>query len=147
MATKKKTETKFDVKKLFADLGERAKGVRAKADARRGEIVEFNKGNLEALKAAGKIVVDGAKPLGKDAVANTRKQLDAVVANVKELKDVKGKKPAEVVKAQGEFAKAQLVAARDDTKAFGEAVVKLGKDAVEPLKGRVAAAKELAKAA
>ena len=131
---------KFDsakVKELFADVQEKAKAAREKADGRRAELVDFNKDNLEAVKAAGKIVAEGAKPLGKDAVANTRKQLDAVVANVKGLKDLKGKKAGEVVKAQGEFAKGQLVAARDDTKAFGQSVAKLAGAAVEPLKGRV----------
>ena len=130
------------VKALFADVNERAKAAREQVATRRDELAQFNKGNVDAFKAAGKIVVNGAKPLASDAVANTRKQLDAVVANVKELKDVKGKKPVEVVKAQGEFAKAQFAVARDDTKAFGEGFAKLGREAVAPLKGRVAAVRE-----
>ena len=127
------------VKGLFADVQGKAKVAREKADGRRAELVQFNKDNVEALKVAGKIVVDGAKPLANGAVANTRKQLDAVVANVK---DLKGKKPAELVKVQGEFAKAQFAVARDDTKAFGQSCAQLGREAVAPLKGRVAAVRE-----
>ena len=127
------------VKSLFADVNVRAKAAREQVATRRDEISQFNKGNVEALKAAGKIVVDGAKPLANDAVANTRKQLDAVVANVK---DLKGKKPAELVKVQGEFAKTQFAVARDDAKAFGESCRKLAGEAVSPLKTRVAAVRE-----
>jgi hypothetical protein len=131
------------VKVLFADVQEKAKVAREKADGRRAELVQFNKDNVEALKAAGKVMVEGAKPLANDAVANTRKQIDAVVANVK---DLKGKKPAELVKVQGEFAKAQFAVARDDAKAFGESCVRLGRDAVAPIKVRVAAVRERAAA-
>lgn len=127
------------VKGLFADVQGKAKVAREKVDVRRAELAEFNKGNVEAFKVAGKVFVEGAKPLANDAVANTRKQIDAVVANAKELK---GKKPAELVKGQGEFAKAQLAVARDDTKAFGQSCVQLGRSAVAPLKGRFEAVRE-----
>jgi hypothetical protein len=127
------------VKAVFADVNERAKAAREQVASRRDELAQFNKGNVEAFKVAGKVFVEGAKPLANDAVANTRKQLDAVVANVK---DLKGKKPAELVKVQGEFAKAQFAVARDDTKAFGQSFAQLGREAVAPLKGRVAAVRE-----
>lgn len=127
------------LKAVFADVSERAKTAREQAESRRAELAQFNKDNLEALKAAGKIVVDGVKPIANDAVTNTRKQLDAVVANVKDLKELKGKKPAEVVKAQAEVAKTQFNLALEDTKTFGQSVVKLAGEAVEPIKVRVAA--------
>jgi hypothetical protein len=132
------------VKAAFADVKERAEAARGQVASRRADFAEFNKGNVEALKAAGKIVVDGAKPLANEAVANTKKQLDAVVANVK---GVKGKKPAELVKGQGEFAKAQFAVVRDETKQFGQSVAKLAGDAVEPLKSRFASVRADLKAA
>lgn len=132
------------VKALFADVNTRAKAAREQVASRSADLIQFNKGNLEALRAAGKIVVDGSKPLAIDAVANTRKRLDAVVANVK---DLKGKTPAELVKAQTEFAKAQLAVARDESKAFSLAFVKLAGEAVEPLKSRFEAVRAEFKAA
>ena len=130
---------KARVKAAFADVQEKAKVARQKAEGRRAELVQFNKDNVEALKAAGKIVVEGAKPLANDTVANTRKRFDAVVANVKELQ---GKTPVELVKVQSEFAKTYTAMVRDDTKAFGQGFVKLAGEAVAPLKSRVAAVRE-----
>jgi hypothetical protein len=143
MASKFKIDS-ARVKEVFADVNERAKTAREQVATRRVEFTEFNKGNVEALKASGKILVTGAKPLASEAVANTRKQLGTIGDSVKSLK---GKKAAEALKLQREVAKSSFVSMRDETKLFGQAVAKLAGEAALPLKSRIAAVRAEQKAA
>ncbi|MET0252225.1 MAG: phasin family protein [Novosphingobium sp.] len=132
------TKFKFDSEKLksmFSDVGEKAKAARETVESRRDELAQFNKSNVEALKASGKILVDGAKPIATDVVANTRRQLGETAETVKSFK---GKKPAEMIKLQREASKVQMASVKAETKAFGEAVAKLVGEVVEPIKDRVA---------
>jgi hypothetical protein len=123
------------VKAMFADVNERAKTAREQVETRRDELVQFNKDNVDAIKASGKILAAGAKPLANEAVTNTRRQLGGLTETVKSFK---GKSAAELLKLNREAAKSTFASARADTKSFGESFAKLAGEAVQPIKGRVA---------
>lgn len=140
--TAKPAARKAAPKSAFAQLTARLEAAQDTLSDRRAGIVKFSNDNLEAFKASGQIVVKGARPLATEAVATTRRQLEAVVDSVKSLKGVKS--PVEAVKLQREAAKVALAAVRADTQAFGKSLTKLVGDAAAPLKDRVAAVRKLA---
>jgi hypothetical protein len=129
--TKKPTVDGSRAKALFADVAERAKNAREQAVAGRTKLVAFNKDNVEALKASGRIAGTGAKALGQEVVANVKREFAAVSDGPKNFSGVKS----------------CLEAARDDTKAFGQHLGKVAGDVVQPLKSRVAAVTAKPKAA
>ncbi|MET0179156.1 MAG: hypothetical protein ABW194_01575, partial [Novosphingobium sp.] len=77
------------VKAAFANVSDRSKAAREQLATRRDELVQFNKDNLEALQASGKIVVAGAKPLATDVVENTKRQLRTAGETVKTGRGIK----------------------------------------------------------
>ena len=123
------------VKAVIAEITERSKAAHEQLTAFSSELVQFNKDNLEALKASGKIFVEGAKPIANDVIANTKRQLDAATETMKSVQAADSM--AERIKLQREAAKASFEAYQADAKALSESVVKLVTDAAEPLKVRV----------
>jgi hypothetical protein len=128
------------VKAAVANVAERAKATREQLASRRAEFVQFSQDNLEALRASGKILADGVKPIADEVLAVTKRQLDAANETMKSVRAADS--TAERIKLQREATKASFEAYQADTKAFGQSVVKLMTDAVEPLKVRVQAARD-----
>ena len=106
---------------------------------------EFTKGNVEALVASGKILGQGVKALGEEAIADTRAALEAASADVKAAVAVKS--PAELVKLQGEVARRNLDTVVATTRKNSEALVKLANDVFAPLSARFTLAVEKVKKA
>lgn len=123
------------LKAAFAEAGERSKAAREQLVARRDELVQFNKDNLEAVKASGRIFAEGAKPLAEEVVANAKRQLATAGEVAKSFRAAKT--AAERLQLQRDAAKTSLAAVQADTKAFGQSVAKLVNDAAVPLKGRL----------
>jgi len=140
MATKK-TAPKNPTQ-VLAPFVARAKETQTKLAGRRAELVAFNHDNLAAFKAAGQALVSGAKPLAELAAGNARNQIQALRDSAASLKGVKS--PVEAFKLQVAANKAAVSAAREDTKAFGQAVAKLAGETAAPLKDRFAAVRKLA---
>lgn len=141
MATKK-TAPKGNRMQALAPFVARAKEAQAKLNGRRAELIAFNNDNLAAVKAAGQTFVAGAKPLAELAAGNARNQVQAFRDTAASLKGVKS--PIEAFKLQVAANKAALAAAREDTKAFGQAFFKLAGESAAPLKGRFTAVRKLA---
>ena len=141
MATKK-TAPNGKPTQAFAPLVARAKEAQAKLTGRRAKVVAFNNDNLAAVKAAGQAFAAGAKPLVELATGNARNQVQAFRETAASFKNVKS--PVEAFRLQVAANKAAVAAAREDTKAFGQAVVKLVGETAAPLKDRFAAVRKLA---
>ena len=141
MATKK-TVAKRNSMQAFAPFVARAKDAQAKLAGRRAELVAFNNDNLSAMKVASQAFVTGVKPLVELAAGNARNQVQAFRATAASFKGVKS--PTEAFKLQVAANKVAIATAREDTKAFGQAVVKLAGETGAPLKDRFAAVRKLA---
>jgi phasin family protein len=119
------------------------KNVQEKGTKLVSEIVEFNKGNFEAVVEAGKIGVKGAQEMGQHAANVSRKNWDATTAMVKQAAAVKS--PTDLFKLQGEFARAQFDGAVAEMSKSTEMFVKLAGEMFQPLQNRYAVAAEKVK--
>ena len=126
------------IKTAFSDIQGKAKTAYAKGTEVAGEAGAFTKGNVEALVESGKILTTGLKEMGTGLVAEGKGAFETLTADVKEL--VSAKTPADFFKLQSDLLRKQF----DATVAFNskqsEAVVKLAKEAVAPVSGRVSLA-------
>jgi len=71
----KTTEMTEDLKKFASEAQTKAKAAVAKGKVVLTDAGEFTKGNVEALVASGKILGQGVKALGEEAIADTRAAL------------------------------------------------------------------------
>ncbi|WP_416832810.1 MAG: phasin family protein [Erythrobacter sp.] len=146
MATAQKTDFTAQAKEMAADVQERVKGAYAKAGEFASEAGEFNKANLDAVVASGKIFFAGAQQLVRENVETGKTVVETVTEDVKKVASVKS--PTELMQLQGEIARRNF----DAVVSFGsqrtEAWVKLYNDAFAPISNRVSvAAEKVSKAA
>ncbi|UIP06749.1 phasin family protein [Erythrobacter sp. SDW2] len=133
-------------KTFAADAQTRLKGAYTKGSELAGEVVEFNKANLEAVVASGKVLAAGMQTMAREGFEESKKAAEVVTADVKALTAVKS--PTELVKLQGELARRNF----DAAVAFGskstEAWLKLANEAFAPISTRYSeAAEKFSKAA
>lgn len=134
MATKTKTDFTKTIKSAAADVQTKAKAVFAKGSEAASEVVEFSKGNVDAVVTSGKILGAGLKGLGETYVAEGKAAVETVTADVKQLAAVKS--PAEFVTAQGAILRKNFDHAIDFNTKTGETVLKLFDAAFAPLSAR-----------
>jgi phasin family protein len=120
-----------------------AKNVMEKGSKLVSEIVDFNKGNIEAVVEAGKIGVKGAQEMGQRTAEVSRKNWDATTAMVKQAAAVKS--PTDLFKLQGDFARAQFDVAVAEMSKSTEMFVKLAGEMFQPLQNRYAVAADKVK--
>ena len=130
---------------FFADIREKATEAAEKGKKLAADATEFNKANLEAMVAAGKIVATGAQELGKTNVEYAKKNFEELQAAVKEVTAVKS--PTDFVKLQGELARKGFDTAVAQGSKNTEALVKLANDMFQPISNRFAVAADLFKKA
>lgn len=147
MATTKTTTEDFAGKftSALTDAQGKAKAAFEKSQAAFGEYGEFNKGNLEALVASGKVLAAGLQDMGKAYVADAKSAFETLTADVKEVAAVKS--PTDFFKLQGEIVRRNFDAAVAAGSKNSEAIVKLAGDAFAPLSTRVSLAVEKVKQA
>lgn len=146
MATTKTTDFTATAKEMAADVQTRVKGAYAKTAELASEVTEFQKGNVEAVVASGKIFFNGAQDLVRDNVATTKTVVETVTTDAKKMMEVKS--PTELMQMQGELARRNF----DAIVSFGskrtEAWLKLTNEAFAPISNRVSiAAEKITKAA
>ncbi len=149
MATAKNAKTADftkTVKEAAADAQTRLKSVYDKGAEVSAEVVEFHKGNIEALVESGKILAAGAQDLGRTYVEDAKGAVETVTADVKKVAAVKS--PTELFQLQGEIARrnfdAAIAAASKNTETF----IKLANDAFAPVSTRLSlVAEKISKAA
>ena len=149
MATAKNAKTADftkTVKEAAADAQTRLKSVYDKGAEVGADVVEFHKGNIEALVESGKILAAGAQNLGRTYVEDAKGAVETVTADVKKVAAVKS--PSELFQLQGEIARrnfdAAIAAASKNTETF----IKLANDAFAPVSTRLSlVAEKISKAA
>ena len=149
MATAKNAKTADftkTVKEAAADAQTRLKSVYDKGAEVGADVVEFHKGNIEALVESGKILAAGAQDLGRTSVEDAKGAVETVTADVKKVAAVKS--PTELFQLQGEIARrnfdAAIAAASKNTETF----IKLANDAFAPVSTRLSlVAEKISKAA
>lgn len=134
MATKTKTDFTKTIKSAAADVQAKAKAVFAKGSEAASEVVEFSKGNVDAVVTSGKILGAGLKGLGETYVAEGKAAVETVTADVKQLAAVKS--PAEFVTAQGAILRKNFDHAIDFNTKTGETMLKLFDAAFAPISAR-----------
>ena len=106
MATAKNAKTTdytAKAKEMAADVQTRAKAAYDKGAEMTQDVVEFQKGNLEALVESGKILAGGMQDMGRTYVEEAKSAAETVQGDVKKMAAVKS--PTELFQLQGEIAR------------------------------------------
>ena len=143
MATAKKTATTdytAKAKEMAADVQTRAKAAYDKGTEMTKDVVEFQKGNLEALVESGKILASGMQDMGRTYVEEAKSAAETVQADVKKFAAIKS--PTELFQLQGEIARRNFDAMVSTTSKNTEAMLKLANEAFAPVSNRMSLAAE-----
>ncbi|MBX7500665.1 phasin family protein [Qipengyuania sp. YG27] len=143
MATAKKTATTdytAKAKEMAADMQTRAKAAYDKGTEMTKDAVEFQKGNLEALVASGKILAAGMQDMGRTYVEEAKSAAETVQEDVKKFTAIKS--PTELFQLQGEIARRNFDALVATTSKNTEAMLKLANEAFAPVSTRMSLAAE-----
>jgi phasin family protein len=128
---------------MFGDVSARAKTAMEKGSKGVEELVEFSKGNLEAVVASGRVAAKGAQDIAKYSAEYGRKSIEDANATAKKFAAVKS--PTEFFALQSEVAKTQLDAFVGEASKFAEGYMKLLGEIVQPMQNRYAVAVEKVK--
>lgn len=143
--TKFAEDAKTRTEAAFGDFQTRAKAAVEKSQAGLGEVVEFNKGNVEAVVASAKVAAKGAQDIAAYTVEYGKTAVEKAVADTRRLYAVKS--PTEFFSIQSEIAKANVDEAVSQVSKFTENYLKLVGEIVQPLQNRYALAAEKVKTA
>ena len=130
---------------MFSDVSARAKTAMEKGSKGLEEMVEFSKGNLEAVVASGRVAAKGAQDIAKYSANYGRKSIEEANATAKKFAAVKS--PTEFFALQSEVAKTQLDAFVGEASKFAEGYMKLLGEITQPIQNRYAVAVEKVKSA
>ncbi len=130
---------------VFGDVSARAKTAMEKGSKGLEEMVEFSKGNLEAVVASGRVAAKGAQDIAKYSAEYGRKSIEDANATAKKFAAVKS--PTEFFALQSEVAKSNLDAMVGEASKFAEGYMKLIGEIVQPMQNRYAVAVEKVKTA
>lgn len=125
---------------LFGEFGDRAKTALAKGQKITEQMVEFQKGNVEALVASTKIAAKSLETIGQETAEIGRKNLETAQSAFKSFSSAKS--PTELFKLQSDYAKSSFEDAVAQTSKNTEAALKLFGEIFQPLSNRFALAAE-----
>jgi phasin family protein len=128
---------------MFGDVSARAKTAMEKGSKGLEEMVEFSKGNLEAVVASGRVAAKGAQDIAKYSAEYGRKSIEDANATAKKFAAVKS--PTEFFALQSEVAKTNLDAMVGEASKFAEGYMKLMGEIMQPMQNRYAVAVEKVK--
>jgi phasin family protein len=128
---------------MFGDVSARAKTAMEKGSKGVEELVEFSKGNLEAVVASSRVAAKGAQDIAKYSAEYGRKSIEEANATAKKFAAVKS--PTEFFALQSEVAKTNLDAMVGEASKFAEGYMKLLGEIVQPMQNRYAVAVEKVK--
>ena len=123
---------------FFNDANGRAKEAMAKGTKAVEELVEFSKGNFEALAASGRVAAKGAEEIAKYSAEYGRSTIEKANATARQFAAVKS--PTEFFQLQGDIAKSTLDALVAEGSKFTESYLKLLGEVTQPISNRVAIA-------
>jgi len=129
---------------MFGDVTGRFKTAFEKSSKMSEDMVDFAKGNVEAVIASAKVAAKASESLGQEAAEYGKKNLETATAAFKSFATVKS--PTELFQLQSEFAKASFDGMVAEASKFSESMMKLAGDIAQPLSTRYALAAEKFKA-
>ena len=124
----------------FGDISNRFKTAFEKSTKTGEELVDFAKGNVEALIASSKIAAKASESLGQEAAEYGKKHFEAATAAFKSFASVKS--PTELFQLQSEYAKASFDSMVAEASRVSESLMKVAGDVAQPLSTRYALAAE-----
>jgi len=128
---------------MFGDLNSRAKDAMSKGTKVVEDLVDFSKGNIEALVASGRVAAKGTEDIAKYSAEYGRKMIEDANATAKQFAAVKS--PTEFFQLQSDVAKKNLDSMVAEASKFTEHYVKLLGEIAQPLQNRAAVAVEKVK--
>lgn len=137
--------TKTAGAQMFGDMGARAKDMLAKSQASMGDLVEFNKGNVEALVQSARTAATGWQNIAAYSVDYAKTAIATANENTRRLASVKS--PTEFAQVGQEIVKANLDETVAQVSKFAENYLKLVGEVVQPLQNRYALAADKVKSA
>ncbi len=120
----------------FKDVSGRAKDMMSKGGEMTKDVMEFNKANVEAIVASGKIAAKGAQAAAQNAVELGKKNWETTTAHAKAVAGVRA--PADFFQMQTEFARKQFDMAVAEMSKNTEFTLKLAGEVVSPIQNRYA---------
>lgn len=138
--TAKNNDYTAKAKEMAADVQTRAKAAYEKGAELTSEVVEFQKGNLEAFVESGKILASGMQDMGRTYVEDAKGAVEVVQDDVKKMAAVKS--PTELFQLQGEIARRNFDTMVSAASKNTEAMLKLANEAFAPVSSRMSLAAE-----
>jgi phasin family protein len=145
MATVKTTEATDKAAAMLGEMNTRFKSAFEKSSKMGEEMVEFSKGNVEAMVASARIAAKAGESIGKEAAEYSKKSLENTVALFKSFASVKS--PTELFQLQSDFAKSSFDSAVAEASKMSESLMKVVGEVTQPLSTRYALAAEKIKTA
>ena len=140
MATASHTDTADKAQALFGDFSNRFKTAFEKSSKLNEELVDFAKGNVEAVIASARVAAKAGETLGQEAAEYSKKNFENATAAFKNFASVKS--PTELFQLQSEFAKAQFDSVVAEASKFSESFLKIAGEIAQPISNRYAIAAE-----
>lgn len=122
---------------MFANAGERSQDAVRRSQQIAEQLADMTRGNVEAIAEAGRIAAEGARTLGRDAIAKSREGVEEAAEAIRTLAEAKS--PTELVQLQSDFARASFDRMVAQSSRFTETLVKLAGEAIQPLSNRATA--------
>jgi len=145
MATSPETTQVADkAQAMFGDMNTRFKSAFEKSSKMGEEIVDFTKGNVEALVASARVAAKGGETIGQEAAEYSKKSFENAMAVFKSFASVKS--PTELFQLQSDFAKSSFDSAVAEASKLSESLLKIAGEVAQPLSTRYAVAAEKIKA-
>ncbi len=121
---------------IFADMNDRAKNMMERAPKLAQDMAELNKGNIEALVESGRIAAKGMEAMGQHAAELARRQFEGATAAFRQLAAVKS--PTELLRVQGELARAAVDQMVAEVSRSTESMLKFAGEVAQPISNRYA---------
>ncbi|WP_240320718.1 phasin family protein [Sphingomonas crusticola] len=134
------TDAANQAQAAFGDVSNRFKTAFEKSTKIGEELVDFAKGNVEAVIASSKVAAKASESLGQDAAEYGKKHFEAATAAFKSFATVKS--PTELFQLQSDFAKASFDSMVAEASRVSETLMKVAGDVAQPISTRYALAAE-----
>jgi len=131
------------IKTVFGDVNERAKGAMEKTAKVAEELADLTRGNVEAFVASSKLAAKGVEAISQNAAEYSRKSFEDASTALKSFAEVKS--ATDFFKLQGDFARSAFDAAVAESARVSETVLKLAGEVAEPINSRYSVAAERVK--
>jgi phasin family protein len=119
---------------FFAQAGERSQDVARRSQQIVEQFADLTRGNVEALVESGRVAVEGARSLGKNAVDSGRENIEQVADAVRSLAEAKS--ATEFMQLQTELARTSFDRMVNESSRLTESMVKLAGEALQPISNR-----------